>query len=160
MSNQPTNLTAFLDMIAYSEIGEKLLKNSDDGYNVIVGGSLFSDYANHPSKRVYLPKYKIYSTAAGRYQILLRYWKYYKKQLGLKDFGHRSQDAVAIQLIKECHALEDIYIGRFETAVQKCSSRWASLPHSGYGQHENKLDDLKLAYLAAGGILNVDVARV
>jgi hypothetical protein len=35
--NLEPNLAAFLDMIAVSEIGPKLLSKSDDGYNVVVG---------------------------------------------------------------------------------------------------------------------------
>jgi muramidase (phage lysozyme) len=151
------NLKAFLDMIAYSELGEKLLKNSDNGYNVIVGGSLFAtidgkpDYRYHPKKRVYIKRIKDWSTAAGRYQILLRYWNAYKEQLNLKDFGHASQDAVAIQLIKECRAIKDIEAGRFAEAVHKCNSRWASLPGAGYNQHENEIKALQLAYANSGG---------
>jgi muramidase (phage lysozyme) len=155
-----TNLKAFLDMVAYSELGDKLLRNSDDGYNVIVGGKLFNklkngepDYRDHPGLRVYIKPLGIYSTAAGRYQILARYWRVYKKQLGLKDFGHDSQDAIAIQLIKECHSIDDIKAGRIAEAIEKCRSRWASLPGAEYGQHENKAGDLLVAYTKAGGDL-------
>ena len=145
------NLKAFLDMIAFSEIGVKLLSNSDNGYNVLVGGKLFSGYSDHPRVVVNLPKLGIKSSAAGRYQILARYYDHYKKQLKLADFSPESQDFIAIQLIRECKALNDIKSGRFDDAVHKCRSRWASLPGSNYGQHENKLSDLKLAYLSAGG---------
>lgn len=149
-----TNLQAFLDMLAYSEIGRKLLKHSDNGYNVLVGGTLFStDYKDHPRKLVDLPKLGIKSTAAGRYQILARYFDHYKKQLGLKDFSPAAQDAIAIQLIRECKALEDIEAGRISVAIHKCRSRWASLPGAGYGQHENKLHDLLAEYGEAGGAL-------
>lgn len=147
------NQKAFLDMLAVSEIGAALLSKSDNGYDVIVGGGLFKGYADHPRKLVDLPKLKIKSTAAGRYQILARYFDAYKKQLGLKDFSPSSQDAIAMQLIKECKAVDDIDAGRFSSAVAKCASRWASLPGAGYGQHENKLDKLQAAYVSAGGSL-------
>ena len=81
--NLEPNLAAFLDMIAVSEIGPKLLSKSDDGYNVVVGGTLFEDYSQHPSILVPLPKLGISSTAAGRYQLLRRYFVAYKKQLNL-----------------------------------------------------------------------------
>ena len=56
------------------------------GYDVIVGGELFTDYSDHPRKLVTLnPKLK--STGAGRYQLLSRWWDAYRKQLGLKDFS-------------------------------------------------------------------------
>lgn len=152
--NAMKNRKAFLDMIAISEIGEALLKHSDNGYNVIVGGELFHDYSTHPNKKVYFPKLNIRSTAAGRYQILYRYWVAYQDQLNLPDFSPASQDKIALQLIKECHALDDIDAGRFFDAVNKCCSRWASLPGSGYGQHENSVTKLQLAYTNAGGVMS------
>ena len=147
------NRKAFLDMIAFSEIGPKLLAKSDNGYNVIVGGELFTGYADHPRKSVRLDRLGISSTAAGRYQLLYRYYVAYKAMLKLPDFSPGSQDAIALQQIRECRALDDIDAGRFDEAVRKCSHIWASLPSAGYGQHENGLDDLRTAYVAAGGAL-------
>lgn len=147
-----SNLKAFLDMIAHSEIGAKLLAESDNGYNVLVGGTLFSSYADHPRKLVDLGN-GLKSTAAGRYQILGRYYDVYKKTLGLKDFGYDAQDAIATQMIKEQLALVDIECGRFDKAVDKCKNIWASLPGAGYGQRENKLANLRDAYIKAGGTL-------
>ena len=141
------NLKAFLDMIAVSE-GTK--GKGDDGYNVIVGGELFHGYTDHPRKLVWL-KPGLASTAAGRYQLLARYWDYYKSFLQLKDFSPASQDAVAIQQIKERKALDDIEKGYINVAIDKCKNIWASLPGAGYGQHENSVDKLIAAYKAAGG---------
>jgi muramidase (phage lysozyme) len=140
------NQRAFLDMIAYSEIGPKLLSESDNGYNVIVGGTLFSDYSDHPRQSIKLPRLGIKSTAAGRYQILARYFDAYKKILKLPDFSPASQDKIALQLIRECRALDEIERGDIEEAIKLCRSRWASLPGANYNQHENKLDDLLAAY--------------
>ena len=48
-------------------------KPENHGYDVIVGGELFTDYSDHPRKLVTLnPKLK--STGAGRYQLLSRWW--------------------------------------------------------------------------------------
>ena len=146
------NQKAFLDTIAYSEIGSALLALSDDGYNVLVGSTpdrplLFNDYSDHPNVFNSICN----STAAGRYQELHRYWVVYKAQLGLTDFGHDSQDAVALQQIKECHALDDIESGHLASAVAKCAHIWASLPGAGYNQHENSLIALQDAYTRAGG---------
>ena len=60
-------------------------KTRNHGYDVIVGGELFTDYSDHPRKLVTLnPKLK--STGAGRYQLFfLRWWDAYRKQFGLKD---------------------------------------------------------------------------
>lgn len=158
MSTQGGNIGAFLDTIAFSEIGAELLAKSDDGYNVLVGSTaeaptLFDSYADHPHKSVWLPKLGIYSTAAGRYQLLYRYWPAYKTQLGLQDFGKSSQDVVAMRQIKERGALLDVDAGRFDIAVEKCRPIWASLPGAGYGQHENNLDSLRVAFQNAGGQL-------
>lgn len=146
------NERAFLDMIAFSEgtdNGKQATK--DRGYDVIVGGSLFKSYADHPRKKIFIPQWKVYSTAAGRYQILARYYDAYKKTLRLPDFSPDSQDRIALQMIKEQKALDDVRFGRFESAVAKCRNIWASLPGAGYGQHEHKIDKLKTAFIKAGG---------
>jgi len=150
-------LKAFLDTIAHSEIGQGLLIRSADGYNVLVGSTpaapkLFTSYADHPRVLVDLGN-GLKSTAAGRYQILARYFDVYKKQLGLSDFSPASQDAIAVQLIRECQAIDDISNGHIEAALYKCRSRWASLPGASYGQHENRMVDLLGAFRAAGGIV-------
>lgn len=151
------NRKAFLDMIAHSEIGPKLLAVSDNGYDVIVGSTpakplLFSSYADHPRRLVQL-RPGLASTAAGRYQLLARYYDAYRKRLGLPDFSPASQDAIALQQIKERGALALIDAGRFDEAVARVRNIWASLPGAGYGQHENDIDALRVAYVAAGGAL-------
>ena len=145
------NLAAFLDMIAESEGTAHLGK--DCGYNVIVGGTLFNSYETHPNKRIWLSKFGINSTAAGRYQLLNRYYIAYKKLLGLKDFSPESQDAIAIQQIKECRALEDIYAGRLEKAISRTNNIWASFAGAGYGQHEHKIENLRRMFELAGGVV-------
>jgi len=145
------NRKAFLDMLACSE-GTARVPNSDDGYRVIVGGGTFTGFADHPRKLVKLSA-ALSSTAAGRYQLLARYFDAYKAQLHLPDFSPASQDAIALQQIKECRALDDIDAGRLAQAVSKCAHIWASLPGAGYGQHENKLAALQAAYIHAGGKL-------
>ena len=146
------NQKAFLDMIAHSEIGSALLAVSDNGYNVLVGSTpahplLFDSYADHPN----ILNKACNSTAAGRYQLLHRYFTAYKQQLGLPDFSPSSQDAIALQQIKECRALDAIEAGNIELAINRCAHIWASLPGAGYGQHENNMPTLVAAYLAAGG---------
>lgn len=148
------NLKAFLDTIAWSELGDKLLAVSDRGYNVCVGSTpsrpiLFTSYAGHPFKRCD----KLNSDAAGRYQFMGRYWYHYRKELNLPDFGPESQDKWAVRLIRECRALADVEAGRFEAAIYRCNSRWASFPAAGYGQRENTMADLRKAYQRFGGVL-------
>lgn len=149
-----TQVVAFLDMIAWSEgtdNGRQPTKNH--GYDVLVGGALFSSYADHPRILVPLPRLGIKSTAAGRYQLLARYYDAYKKTLGLTDFSPLSQDLIAIQQIRERRALPLIQMGQFDEAVAAVSNIWASLPGAGYGQHEHKLLNLQVAFENAGGVV-------
>lgn len=146
-------LRAFLDLVAYSEGTDNGRQPTNNhGYDVIVGGKLFYDYSKHPGVYVKLNP-RLTSSAAGRYQILEKFAKHYMKQLKLPDFGPDSQDKIAIQLIKECKALDDIYAGRIHSAVYKCRSRWASLPGAGYGQHEQKIEKLIAVFKEAGGVV-------
>ena len=79
------------------ELSNDVRKPETGGDDVIVGGESFTDYSDHPRKLVTLnPKLK--STGAGRYQLLSCWWDAYRKQLGLKDFSPKSQDAVALQI--------------------------------------------------------------
>ncbi|ENL7676811.1 MULTISPECIES: glycoside hydrolase family 24 protein [Enterobacter cloacae complex] len=144
---------AFLDMLAWSEGTDKPGQpTKNHGYDVIVGGSLFTSYADHPRKLVTLnPRLK--STAAGRYQLLSRYWDTYRSQLGLKDFSPDSQDAVALQQIKERRALQLIDEGYILQAIDRCSNIWASLPGAGYGQHEHRIENLLKKFKEAGGFV-------
>jgi|ERR1700758_2383679 len=149
------NIVAFLDMIAWSEIGPPLLAVSDNGYNVLVGSTashplLFDSYSSPPN--ILNPETN--STACGRYQTLHKYAVAYIQSLKLPDFSPHSQDLIAVQLLKECKAIGNIESGDLKAAIVQCSSRWASLPGAnGYGQHENSFTNLQAAYVAAGGSL-------
>jgi lysozyme len=142
---------AFLDAIAFCEgtdNGRQQTRNR--GYDVVVGGSLFSDYRKHPDRLVKLSP-KLSSTAAGRYQLLSRYYEIYRTQLGLNDFGPSSQDQIALQQISERGALRDIDNGLISEAVKKCNRTWASLPGSPYGQHTYSIEVFIDKFLKAGG---------
>jgi len=156
------NVLAFLDMLAWSELGSDYLARSDDGYNVIVTGidgklELFDDYANHPfaagRKSKVVNSKGLTSNASGRAQFMLKDWPHYRDLLKLTDFGPVSQDRWAIQLIKERRALDDVKAGRIAMAVGKCRNLWASFPGAGYGQREHKLEHLLARFTAAGGVL-------
>jgi muramidase (phage lysozyme) len=147
------NRRAFLDMLAYSEGTANSPTTRDRGYDQIVGRTRFTSYADHPRVRVWLPKLEIYSTAAGRYQLLARYYDAYTRLLKLQGFTPDVQDAIALQQIKERGALPDIDAGRLEAAISKCRNIWASLPGAGYGQYEHGYKSLELAFVRAGGVL-------
>lgn len=151
MSRLDGNRGAFLDMIAWAE-GTTRVPGSDDGYNVIVTGVLFDGYADHP-RRLMQVRPGLKSTAAGRYQLLARYWDAYRKTLGLHDFSPLSQDTVAIRQISERGALPDIDAGRISEAIAKVKNIWASLPGAGYGQPEHPYGALLAAYRRSGGML-------
>lgn len=152
------NLKAFLDMLAWSEGTSTSQYTKNNGYDIIVNGidspKVFSDYSDHPGVLVKVNRSGLESTAAGRYQLLKRWWIAYKKQLNLKDFTPASQDIVAVQQIRERRALDDIEAGRVEVAIMKCSNIWASLPGNGYGQRQHTLAALLEQYQKAGGHLS------
>ena len=145
------NLKAFLDMLAWSE-GTSTIRGSDDGYNVLVGGNLFHGYEDHPRTLVRLSP-TLSSTAAGRYQLLARYYDAYRINLNLPDFSPDSQDAIAVQQIRERMALADIEAGDIETAIAKCSNIWASLPGNAYRQQQRPISALLMHFIDAGGTL-------
>lgn len=145
------NVRAFLDMLSHAE---GTIGRGDDGYNVIVGGALFSDYADHPRKRVHLPKLGIRSTAAGRYQFLARTWDELARQCGLSDFSPRSQDIAAIRMLRWARAFDEIQAGKISEAINLCRKLWASLPSAGYGQREVGIDELLKVYASRGGVIS------
>jgi muramidase (phage lysozyme) len=137
------NVKAFLDLIAWSEGTSRSTLTQNNGYDVIVSGvngpSIFTSYADHPfaggrAPVVVRAEPPLSSTASGRYQLLLHWWAPYKTMLNLPDFSPASQDAVAIQQIRERQALAMIESGDIEGAIAACSNIWASLPGNNYGQ--------------------------
>lgn len=158
-----SNLKAFLDMIAFAEGTSTSPATRSNGYDVIVTGvdgrpEVFTDFRAHPfaggRKSKVINSRGLTSNASGRYQFMLRDYAHYKAQLKLLDFGPASQDAWAIQLIRERRALPLIEAGLFAEAVAAVSNLWASLPGANYaGQPMRPLAKLRAAYLAAGGVL-------
>ncbi len=147
IKTEPKNVQAFLDMISYSE---GTYGKGDDGYNVYVGGKFMTTYTDHPAalgmKGVFIKMTGQSSKAAGRYQIIYKFWPHYKKLLGLKDFSPISQDSYAVALLKECGAYSYIVQGDIKSAIKKAASRWASFPNAGYGQPEHDINMLIAAY--------------
>ena len=69
----------------------------------------------------------------------------------------KSQDAVALQQIKERGALPMIDRGDIRQAIDRCNIP-ASLPGAGYGQFEHKADSLIAKFKEAGGtVREIDV---
>lgn len=149
-------IKAFLDLIAWSEgtCADVHPLTVNDGYDVIVTGvngpQVFTDYSTHPFenggsvtvKRVPL----LVSTAAGRYQLLARYWRAYRTQLHLQDFSPASQDAVTLQQMRERGALSYLRSDNPQVAIQGCANIWASLPGNNYGQGGHSMTQLLARY--------------
>lgn len=138
-----TNLRAFLWLIRNGE------GTSDpNGYLRLFGGrpgrydKLFAGFADHPRVRTYEKRdefikngKKDYTTAAGAYQITATTWDSLRKAgVALPDFSPANQDKAATALIARRKALDDVHAGRWEDAIRKCNTEWASLPGSPYGQ--------------------------
>ena len=86
--------------MAWSEGTDNGRQTRNHGCGVFIVRRAISSYSRSPSQACHA-KPKTQSTGAGRFQLLSRWWDAYRKQLGLKDFSPKSQDAVALQQIKE-----------------------------------------------------------
>jgi muramidase (phage lysozyme) len=150
------NVIAFLDLIAFSEGTSTDPITKNDGYDVIVDGvqgrQIFEDYDHHPfssGRRPIIVREDPYleSTASGRYQILLRTWASYRSILHYTDFTPETQDRIALELIKERHALPFLLAGNMVTgAIKSCSNIWASLPGNEYAQGGKPMSVLVAKY--------------
>lgn len=148
------NVTAFLAAIRAAEGTDR----AADPYRVVMGyGHTLQDLSDHP---FFTGEWKgapfgdgQWSTAAGAYQFLRATWADLRGRLQLQDFGPESQDAAAVELIRQRGALEDVKAGRFHDAVAKVKRIWASLPGAGYGQGERTMQWLAQRYENAGGTL-------
>jgi muramidase (phage lysozyme) len=120
-------VVAMLDTIAWAEGTSTSPITKVDGYDVIVtsvlGATVFTDFSTHPMlgkqplviRRVPLLR----SDAAGRYQLMARYFPIYKAQLKLPDFSPLSQDLIAIQQMKERKAYAALQAGDVEAAIAR-----------------------------------------
>src|SRR5690606_28112342 len=123
--NMDENVKKFLDFLGESEGAD---------YDVIVGGKeRITDFSTHPRK-VGLRTADGPSTAAGKYQITASTYDDIAPKLGITDFSPESQDKIALEIIRQEGALEDVQNGDFAKAINKLGGRWASLPSSKYSQ--------------------------
>lgn len=125
------NVRSFLDMISSAEGTTK------HGYNTLFGGGRVDSLADHPRQLFDFTETTgrpNKTSAAGRYQFLSNTWDEQAKKLGLSDFGERSQDLAAVNLLRERGILPDVLQGNWDTAVKKSGPIWASLPSSPYPQ--------------------------
>lgn len=149
-----SNIAAFLAALRASEGTDR----EPDPYRVVMGyGVTLQDLSDHPYFTGEWAGAAFgegqWSTAAGAYQFVRRTWASLRDKLQLQDFGPASQDAAAIELIREKGALEDVKAGRFSEAVTKVRRIWASLPGAGYGQGERSIAWLQQVYSINGGAI-------
>lgn len=162
--NSDSNVRAFLEAIARAEG----TAGQGDPYRVCFGyRHQIRDLAEHPAVSGEwggepLPDNQCraagfspgcVSTAAGKYQITRPTWKKLKARLGLRDFSPASQDAAAVELLRECGALEYAQAGQVDQAARAARRIWASLPGAGYEQPERSMAWLQARYTEAGGQL-------
>ncbi|MES2251118.1 MAG: glycoside hydrolase family 104 protein [Pseudomonadota bacterium] len=92
------------------------------------------------------------STAAGAYQTIKPTWLAKKRQLGLPDFSAASQDAAAVQLLRDRGAFNRLAAGDLAGAVSAARREWASLPGANYaGQGMRTMAQVAAWYQDAGG---------
>jgi muramidase (phage lysozyme) len=92
------------------------------------------------------------SSAAGAYQTIKSTWLSKKRQLGLPDFGPASQDAAAVQLLRDCGAYTRLASGDLAGAVSAARRTWASLPGANYaGQGMRSMGQVLAWYQESGG---------
>lgn len=149
--NLSANQKAFIDMVALSE---GTYGHGDDGYNMLVnpGGYFNNGYVDHPRTLVHVGG-SLYSTAAGRYQILARTWDSVKGAIGAPDFSPQYQDAACLELARRRGAMDAINSGDIVTAVTLCNREWASFTGSPYNQNPHDMNTMLTWFEQAGGSL-------
>ena len=88
----------------------------------------------------------IYSTASGRYQIVLETWRELAATLHIKLFSPSCQDSAAMELLFQRRADSLLLQGMCAEAILACNKVWASFPGNDYGQGGRSLDWLISTY--------------
>ena len=131
-------------------------------YNTIVGGGKFYDYSKHPDTVGTTTK-EGPSKAAGKWQITKQTYDDVAPKLGITDFSPESQKKIALKLIQDKGALEDIQKGDYKAANEKLGSVWASLPSSPYSQSKRSPEwvegNLKATMIADNAVTKADEAQ-
>lgn len=145
------NVAAFLKAIAVAEGG-----GYDFKYGALKGRSndrwRFTDMSTHPG-----PGIDGKSTAAGMYQITRPTWQHHGAKLGLRDFSPRTQDLIAVEILRSLGVIAAIKQGEIADVMLKVARIWAALP-KGPGQHNHyppqryvSFNNFLSAYRDAGG---------
>ena len=108
---------------------------------------------DHPAARVPIEARRLFDGCQGRYQLLAVFRRLQgNASVFLTSRQRESQDAIALEQLKECGAaLTMIDMGNLAAAIGLCAHIWASLPGAGYRQPESEFAALLGAYEASGG---------
>lgn len=145
------NVAAFLKAIAAAEGGAYDFK-----YGALRGRKndrwRFSDMSTHPGAGI-----DGKSTAAGMYQITRPTWRHHGGKLGLKDFSPRTQDLIAVEILRSLGIIDAIKQGDIADVMPEAARIWAALP-TGPGQRNHyppqrhvSFERFLSAYRDAGG---------
>lgn len=157
------NEHAFLEMVGMSEGTTTSPATKCAGYDVIVTGSdgvpeVFTDFSHHPFEHrpsKVINSHGLTSNAAGKAQIMLKWWRIYQPMLKLPDFSPPSQDLYFMQQLREHRALDRLAADDFYGALVAVSGLWASLPGKQYaGQNQRPVAAVLKFYTDAGGTIN------
>lgn len=132
----------FLDILAKAE---GTYGKGDNGYNVAFGGDTTVGYDAHPGQYYEFTQTdgkKNRTSAAGRYQFIKPTYDTLAQRLGVTDFSPETQDRMALELIRENGALDDVLGGNYEAAINKLGGVWASLPSSTAPQPHRSMAEL------------------
>lgn len=162
--NPYANVAAFLQLIRTSE-GTQNNPRGWSPYAVTYAYAFeITDFRDHPAllgwRGVTLPDNYCraaglspgcVSTAAGAYQFISTTWRRLRDRLRLSDFSPVSQDAAAVELLREIGALDHIRAGHLQVALDRAATQWASLPGSTSGQPQITTATAAQLYQQAGG---------
>ena len=145
-------------MLAWSEGTDNGRQTRNHGYDVIVGGELFTDYSDHPHQTCHAkPK-----TQINRRRTLPASFPL----VGCLPQAKAAQKTTLrkVRTLWHCSRLRSVALyylvdrGDIRQAIDRCSNIWASLPGAGYGQFEHKADSLIAKFKEAGGtVREIDV---
>lgn len=116
------NVSAFIKAIAEAEGG-----GYDFKYGAVKGKRndpwRFKDFSTHPG-----PGFGGRTTAAGMYQITIDTWREHGGKMGLTDFSPKTQDLIAVEMLRSIGVIEKIKAGDVAGAMGKTAIKWAALP--------------------------------
>lgn len=114
------NVAAFIKAIAAAEGG-----GYDFKYGALKGKRndpwRFSDYSTHPG-----PGKGGKTTAAGMYQINIATWRDHAGKMGLTDFTPKTQDLIAVEILRSIGVIDKIKTGDVAGAMPRAAVKWAA----------------------------------